>query len=191
MPRSVPLSRLKPMFAWAIAGSRPWASNSLWQKVLAKNPRSSSRRSRPTMNAPWSLVSSKTTPPPFKNTHESAEYRRSPSTRQVPSIRTRRASAEPSGPKDTTDRREEGSDIIAPAPRAMRCAITDTMLERVLLNLDVGLPGAILRVALGASLAVVLHLLLPSAGLAASAGWLAAMLFGLKAVTAGARQGLP
>jgi len=73
----------------------------------------------------------------------------------------------------------------------MRCAITDTMLERVLLNLDVGLPGAILRVALGASLAVVLHLLLPSAGLAASAGWLAAMLFGLKAFTAVARKVLP
>ena len=65
------------------------------------------------------------------------------------------------------------------------------MIERVLLNLDVGPSGAILRVALGAALVFALHLLVPGVGLAASAGSLAAMLFGLKAFAAVARKVLP
>ena len=65
------------------------------------------------------------------------------------------------------------------------------MIERVLLSLDVGLSGAILRVSLGAALVFALHLLLPGVGLAASAGSLAVMLFGLKAFAAVARKVLP
>jgi len=65
------------------------------------------------------------------------------------------------------------------------------MIERVLLNLDVGLSGAILRVALGAALVFALHPLVPGVGLAASAVSLAVMLFGLKAFAAVARKVLP
>src|SRR5882762_6692891 len=47
------------MFACAITGLRPCSANSFWQKARAKKPRSSSRRSRSRMNAPFSLVSLK------------------------------------------------------------------------------------------------------------------------------------
>src|SRR5438067_5464538 len=61
IPRSVPLRLLKAMFACAITGSRPRSANSFWQNARAKKPRSSSRASRSTMNAPFSLVSVKIT----------------------------------------------------------------------------------------------------------------------------------
>src|SRR5690242_12042935 len=44
-----------------MTGFSPWAENSFWQKPRAKNPRSSSRRSRSMMKAPFSLVSVKIT----------------------------------------------------------------------------------------------------------------------------------
>ncbi len=65
------------------------------------------------------------------------------------------------------------------------------MLERVLLALDVGLPGAIFRVALGVAWVIALRLLAPGAGLLGAAASLAAVLFGLKALTAIARRLLP
>src|SRR5882672_636195 len=49
------------MFACAITGLRPCSANSFSQKARAKKPRSSSRRSRSRMNAPFSLVSVKIT----------------------------------------------------------------------------------------------------------------------------------
>ena len=49
------------MLAWTMTGFRPRCPNSRWQKVRAKKPRSSSRRSRSMMNAPLSLVSVKIT----------------------------------------------------------------------------------------------------------------------------------
>src|SRR6266481_1779750 len=49
------------MFACAITGLRPCSANSFWQKARAKKPRSSSRRSRSRMKAPFSLVSVKIT----------------------------------------------------------------------------------------------------------------------------------
>ena len=55
MPRSVPLRWLKATLAWAMTGFSPCAANSFWQKARAKNPRSSSRRSRSMMKAPLQL----------------------------------------------------------------------------------------------------------------------------------------
>ncbi len=64
------------------------------------------------------------------------------------------------------------------------------MLEKLLLNLDVGVGGAILRVALGAILVFVLGLF-PGVSSVAAAGSLAFLLFGVKLVTAVARRLVP
>ena len=74
---------------------------------------------------------------------------------------------------------------------AAACAITRSVLERVLLDLDAGLPGAALRVAIGAVFVLALRALLPGAGLAGSAVALAFVLFGLKASAAVARRFVP
>ena len=65
------------------------------------------------------------------------------------------------------------------------------MAEKLVTDIDVGIPGAALRVALGASLVVVLHRALPAAGLPLAAACLAVMLFGVKAFAAVARRFLP
>src|SRR4051794_31544704 len=65
MPRSVPLRALKATFACAMTGLSPCSWNSCWQKVRAKNPRSSLRFSRSRMKAPFSFVSVKIKRCPF------------------------------------------------------------------------------------------------------------------------------
>ena len=64
------------------------------------------------------------------------------------------------------------------------------MSERLLLNLDSGVSGVILRVALGAGFALLLGRL-PGVGLGTAAAALAVLLFGLKLSTAVARRLLP
>src|SRR5688572_22808696 len=56
MPRSVPFRALHATLAWAMSPFRPCASSSRRQKVRAKYPRGSSRRSTSSRNAPPSFV---------------------------------------------------------------------------------------------------------------------------------------
>jgi len=62
------------------------------------------------------------------------------------------------------------------------------MLDRILIHLDVGVPGALGRVALGAALLPALRLVVPEPGAWATALALAALLFGIKLFAAVARR---
>lgn len=65
------------------------------------------------------------------------------------------------------------------------------MLDRILIHLDVGAPGALGRAALGAALLPALRLAVPDPGPWATALALAALLFGIKVFTAVARRLVP
>jgi len=62
------------------------------------------------------------------------------------------------------------------------------MRQRLLLHLDVGLPGALLRTALGAALVPLLHAFTPEAGVGLATAALLVLLFGVKAFAAVARR---
>src|SRR5262249_47301559 len=59
MPRRAPFATVDEMLAWITRGFKPCSANSREQNALAKNPRSSSLRSRSTRKTPLTLVSSK------------------------------------------------------------------------------------------------------------------------------------
>jgi hypothetical protein len=80
---------------------------------------------------------------------------------------------------------------MIPPGGAGSCAITRSVLERILLDLDAGVPGAALRVAIGAAFVLGLRALRPGVSLAGSAVALAVVLFGLKAFAAVARRLVP
>src|SRR5687768_12441393 len=65
------------------------------------------------------------------------------------------------------------------------------MLQRILIVLDVGVPGALLRAAAGAALVPLLHALAPAAGPGTAAAVLLLVLFAIKAFAAVARKVLP
>jgi hypothetical protein len=64
-------------------------------------------------------------------------------------------------------------------------------LDKVLINLDIGAPGALLRVVLGLLLVPALDAVHADAGLWLTSAWLLAALFGIKVVAAAARKALP
>ena len=63
--------------------------------------------------------------------------------------------------------------------------------DTVLTSIDVGAAGAILRIALGGALVLLLRVLFPGAGVFGAAAALLVMLFGVKALAAVARRLLP
>ena len=65
------------------------------------------------------------------------------------------------------------------------------MLDKVLINFDVGVPGAVLRIALGFLLVPALHVLRPTPGPSAVAVSLLAMLFAVKVAAAVGRRVVP
>jgi hypothetical protein len=68
---------------------------------------------------------------------------------------------------------------------------SDVMIDKLLLNLDVGVPGALLRTALGAVLVVVVRAAFPGAGWATAVLCLLVLLFGIKAFAVLCRAVVP
>ena len=64
-------------------------------------------------------------------------------------------------------------------------------MDKVLIKLDVGVPGALLRIALGLLLGASLEAVHPGAGLWSTSAWLLAALFAVKVIAAAARRFVP
>jgi uncharacterized membrane protein YfcA len=64
-------------------------------------------------------------------------------------------------------------------------------VEKVLVNLDIGIPGALLRVVLGYFFVSIVEVVRPGAGLGTLSAWLLVALFAVKVAAAAGRRAAP